>query len=79
MNNRMKLAIGIITFSFLYMFGVTFLPDSWVNDQLSNRITTYMQTILTWVAGYYFGTISQTGGAATPPIVPKEEVADEPK
>ena len=63
----MRIASFIIAGIFLYLFGVTFLPDSWINDKLSNLIITYMQTILTLLIGYYWGASTKTQGVLPPP------------
>ena len=73
MTNTMKVAIFLMASVMIYMFGVTFLPDTWINDKLSNRIVTYMQTILTWLLGYYWGTSTKTGGASPPEIKNENE------
>jgi hypothetical protein len=66
MNPKMKIATFIIFGIFIYLAGVTFLPDSFVSDKFANRIITYMQTILTLLIGYYWGTSTKTQGV-TPP------------
>lgn len=73
MNNTMKMAIFLMVSVILYLFLVTFIPDDYVSDKLAQRIVTYMQTILTILLGYYWGTSTKSGGQKPPEIDNEKE------
>ena len=81
MSNMFKAAIGILLITILYLYGVTFTPEKYVNALFANRIVTYFQTIITLLIGYYWGTSTKNQGTdptnqetTTKTIETKEEI-----
>ena len=66
MTNTFKAAVGILVLSMIYLFAVTFTPDEYVNSIYANRIITYLQTIITLLIGYYWGTSTKNSGTQLP-------------
>jgi hypothetical protein len=67
MTNTFKAAIMILMITLLYLFGVTFVPEKFVNILFANRIITYFQTIITAIICYYWGASTKNQGTVIPP------------
>lgn len=58
LSGGMKVAIYIITLIFIY-FGAVSINTQYVNQDTATTIITYLQTVLTLLIGYYWGSSSK--------------------
>lgn len=55
----MQIAFVIILLIFAYFGGITFVKEPNINLNQADKISSYLQSILTFLIGYYWGTSSK--------------------
>ena len=58
LSSGMKVAVYIVTLVFIY-FILASIQSEYINAEIANTITTYLQSVLMLIVGYYWGASSK--------------------